>query len=114
MGPNVLGLSAKSDAEPDGLSLEGPKFAPGVTVEAWPLRGADFALATVVGCDARGLYTVFYEDDTVEDGVDELRIRYQGQVQSDVLAPGESVRGAKQLIRFVASLLLPTPPPSVF
>ena len=58
---------------------------------AWPVAGSDFALATVVGCDARGLYTVFYEDDTVEDGVDEMRIRYQGQVQSDVLAPGEKV-----------------------
>ena len=53
--------------------------------------GSEFALATVVGCDAMGMYTLFFEDDTVEEGVDELRIRYQGQVESEVLAPGENV-----------------------
>ncbi|GMH84775.1 hypothetical protein TrST_g13237 [Triparma strigata] len=86
------GISGDFKATETALGLSGPKYSAGVTVEAWPTGGQAFALATIVSCDTSGLYTVFFGDDSVEEGVDELRIRYQGQVMAEKLIVGERVQ----------------------
>ncbi|GMI17228.1 hypothetical protein TrLO_g9447 [Triparma laevis f. longispina] len=100
MQRELPGIDGDFKAKEVALGLSGPKFSPGVTVEAWPENGEAFALATIVNCDTSGMYTVFFGDDSVESNVDELRIRYQGQVMAEKLIVGERVQISKGLELF--------------